>query len=88
MKEKYNIDLNRPTTPLPCLLYFHGSGFGLKGAPFHKELAILHAHEENCRVVFPDYHLLPRYPYPEARKRSVYRLFSQNMGNSESTGQF
>lgn len=47
---------NSPSA-LPCLLYFHGGGFGLKGAPCHKQLAILYAHKACCRVVFPDSYL-------------------------------
>lgn len=51
---------------LPCLLYIHGGGFGYKAAPHHKKLACAYAKEVNCRVVFPDYHLLPAFPYPAA----------------------
>lgn len=73
---------NSPSA-LPCLLYFHGGGFGLKGAPCHKQLAILYAHKANCRVVFPDYHLLPQYPYPAAEQDalSVYLWLLQNAEN-------
>lgn len=51
---------------LPCLLYLHGGGFGYRAAPHHKKLACVYAKEANCRVVFPDYHLLPRYSFPAA----------------------
>lgn len=51
---------------LPCLLYIHGGGFGYKAAPYHKRLACIYAREANCRVVFPDYHLMPDYVYPAA----------------------
>lgn len=60
---------------LPCILYIHGGGFGYKAAPYHKKLACVYAREVNCRVVFPDYHLLPEYPFPAAYEDviAVYR---------------
>lgn len=50
----------------PCLFYIHGGGFGYKAAPFHKKLACIYSKLADCKVIFPDYHLLPEYPYPAA----------------------
>ncbi|MDD6021865.1 MAG: alpha/beta hydrolase [Oscillospiraceae bacterium] len=55
----------------PCLVFFHGGGFGFKAAPHHKKLAALLAEEVGCRVIFPDYRLLPEYPYPAAREDAL-----------------
>ncbi len=51
---------------LPCLIYVHGGAFSYKAAVHHKKLACMYAMQANCRVFFPDYHLLPKYPYPAA----------------------
>lgn len=51
---------------LPWLIYVHGGGFSYKAAVHHKKLACMYAMQANCRVFFPDYHLLPKYPYPAA----------------------
>lgn len=65
---------------LPCLLYIHGGGFAYKAAPYHKKLACIYAEKANCRVVFPDYHLLPKYPFPAAYQDVVatYRWIVEN----------
>lgn len=66
--------------PLPCLLYFHGGGFGYRAAPYHKKLAMRYAKELGCKVLFPDYHLLPDFPYPAAKEDALncYRFLCQN----------
>lgn len=67
----YRLDIFEPScaeNELPCLLYFHGGGFGYMAAPYHKKLAAIYAQNAGCRVVCPDYSLTPRDPYPAARK--------------------
>ncbi len=56
---------------LPCLLYFHGGGFGFKAAPYHKKLACIYAKKANINVVLPDYRLTPKYPYPYAKEDAI-----------------
>lgn len=51
---------------LPALLYLHGGGFGYRAAPHHKKLACIYAKIANCRVIMPNYHLLPKYKFPAA----------------------
>lgn len=51
----------------PVLFYLHGGGFGYIASPFHKKLAAVYAKKANCRVVCPDYRLLPKHPYPAAK---------------------
>lgn len=60
---------------LPAMLYIHGGAFSYPASLYHKELAYQYAREIPCRVIFPDYHLLPRYPYPAAflDNLAVYR---------------
>lgn len=59
---------------MPCLLYFHGGGFGYKAAAYHKTLAGIYAKEVGCKVIFPDYRLLPKNPYPAAKNDALNAL--------------
>lgn len=66
-KETISILLYEPkklTKKAPCLLYIHGGAFMLKGAPYHYSLARKYAKEAECKVVFVDYRLAPKYSYP------------------------
>lgn len=47
-----------------CLFDFHGGGFMMKGSPAHFARAKEYAYKLNCTVIFPDYRLIPKYPYP------------------------
>lgn len=64
----------------PAMLYLHGGGFGLAASAHHKEMAQAYAEQAGCRVFFPDYHLLPKHPFPAAREDSlsVWRWMEEN----------
>lgn len=46
------------------LLYIHGGGFAFKGYFCHYNLCQRFAGEANCKVVYVDYRLSPKYQYP------------------------
>lgn len=46
------------------LLYIHGGGFGFKGCSYHYNLCKSFAKDGNCKVVYVDYRLAPKYKYP------------------------
>lgn len=69
---------------LPCLLYVHGGAFSYKASVHHKNLACLYAGKAKCRVFFPDYHLLPKYPYPAAYE-DVLTLYKWIAANADKT---
>lgn len=48
----------------PCLIYLHGGAFALKAAPYHKNLVCEYALKTPCKVIFVDYRLAPKYPFP------------------------
>ena len=48
----------------PCLIYLHGGAFWMKAAPHHKTLMYQYALGAQCVVVFVDYRLAPKYPFP------------------------
>ncbi len=81
----YIIEPNGIKSDAPCIVFYHGGGFGFKAAPHHKSLALKLASEIGCRVVMPDYRLLPDNPYPAAREDalSAYRYACQNFPNSD-----
>jgi len=51
-------------SPAPALLYYHGGAFILKPAPRHFENAVRYAREAECLVIFVEYRLAPKYPFP------------------------
>ena len=57
----------RPKTlrsPAPALVYHHGGAFVMKPAPQHLENALRYADEAECLVIFVEYRLAPKYPFP------------------------
>ncbi len=50
----------------PCLVYYHGGGFVLPAAPYHYSLAREYALRARCKVLFADYRLAPKHPFPTA----------------------
>lgn len=48
----------------PCLLYIHGGGFGFDATIYHYENVFECARRLKCKIAFPEYHLLPKYPFP------------------------
>ena len=50
----------------PCLVYYHGGGFVFPASPHHYSLAREYAQSAGCKVLFVDYRLAPKYPFPVA----------------------
>lgn len=51
---------------LPCIIFYHGGGFVYNAAPHHFTLAKNLAKAVGARVIFPDYRLAPKHPFPAA----------------------
>ena len=51
-------------SPAPALVYYHGGAFVMKPAPQHLENALSYAREAECVVIFVEYRLAPKYPFP------------------------
>lgn len=47
-----------------CLIDYHGGGFVLPAAPYHYSLAKEYALRAGCKVLFVQYRLAPKYPFP------------------------
>jgi acetyl esterase/lipase len=52
------------SSPAPGLVYYHGGAFVMKPAPPHFENALRYAREAECLVIFVEYRLAPKYPFP------------------------
>jgi acetyl esterase len=63
-----------PSSPMPCLLYYHGGGFALTYGSVHIKLCQRYASEAGCTVIFVDYRLLPKHPFPAAADDSYLAL--------------
>lgn len=80
---KCKVDVFEPANgeeKLPALLYAHGGAFSYRASVYHKKLACIYAAKAKCRVYFPDYHLLPKYPYPAAYEDvlALYRYMTEH----------
>ena len=67
-------------TPSPCLVYFHGGGFVLPGAPYHYNNCRKYATFANCKVLYVDYPLAPKnqHPVPMDACFGAYRWVIEN----------
>lgn len=54
-----------------AILVLHGGGFGYKAAPCQLLHACQYVSKLHCRAYFPDYHLLPKYPFPAAYEDAI-----------------
>ena len=48
----------------PCLVNYHGGGFVFPASPHHYSLAREYAQRAGCKVLFVEYRLAPKYPFP------------------------
>lgn len=67
----------------PCIIFYHGGGFVYNAAPHHFTLAKNLAKALRIKVVFPDYRLAPKYPFPAAAEDAfaTYFYISENSEN-------
>lgn len=67
---------------LPCIIFYHGGGFVYNAAPHHFTLAKNLAKSTGAAVIFPDYRLAPKHPFPAAVEDaySTYIYIKQNAG--------
>ena len=70
---------------LPCIMFFHGGGFLMSASNAHYQIAKWYARRAGCKVVMPDYRLLPDYIYPVAIE-DCYNTYLWVMENSGELG--
>ena len=69
----------------PCIIFFHGGGLLLKADKSHYQLAKWYAEKVNCKVVFPDYRLMPKYRFPYAVE-DCYSVYDWVIDNADELG--
>ena len=72
-------------SPAPALIYYHGGAFVMKPAPQHFENAVRYAREADCLVIFVEYRLAPKYPFP-AGFNDCYAAVQWAISNAEKLG--
>jgi acetyl esterase/lipase len=78
----------RPETlrsPAPALVYYHGGVFVMKPAPQHFENALRYARGAECLVIFVEYRLAPKYPFP-AGFNDCHAALRWTVSNAEKLG--
>lgn len=69
----------------PCLIDYHGGGFVFPAAPYHYELARVYALRAGCKVLFVDYRLAPKHPFPTAPE-DAYAAYVWALGHAAELG--
>lgn len=59
---------NPKNQKMPAIVLFHGGAFCLRASSSHYKIAKQYATRLCCKVIFADYRLLPKYPFPYALK--------------------
>ena len=72
-------------SPAPALVYYHGGAFVMKPAPQHFENALCYAREADCLVIFVEYRLAPKYPFP-AGFNDCHAALRWAISNAETLG--
>ena len=67
----------------PCLVYYHGGGFVLPAVPYHYSLAKEYAQRARCKVLFVNYRLAPKYPFPIAPE-DCYAAYTWVLANTKA----
>ena len=68
---------------LPCIMFFHGGGFLMRASMAHYQIAKWYAQRVNCKVVLPDYRLMPKHRYPVAIE-DCYSTYIWILQNAET----
>lgn len=71
--------------PAPALVYYHGGAFAMTYASLHLQNCARYANEAGCIVVFVEYRLAPRHPFP-AGFDDCYGALQWVVRQSESLG--
>ena len=67
----------------PCLVYYHGGGFVIPASPYHYALCREYAQRARCKVLFADYRLAPKHPFPTAPE-DCYAAYAWVLANAQS----
>ena len=83
--EEINVYVMSPKNCLgisPCIVYFHGGGFVYGAASNHYYFCKDYALGANCKIIFVDYRLAPKYQFPIPAE-DCYASYLWTVENSE-----
>lgn len=83
--ETYVIEPKRGEGELPCMVYYHGGGFLLRASGAHYQIAKWYAKRAGCKVVYTDYRLAPKYPFP-IPVEDCYLAYQWTVANASELG--
>ena len=69
----------------PCLVYYHGGGFFFGASGIHYDMVMDYARFCRCKIVFVQYRLAPRYPFPTPPE-DCYAALSWTYENAHRLG--
>ncbi|WP_051538037.1 alpha/beta hydrolase [Butyrivibrio proteoclasticus] len=70
---------------LPCIIFNHGGGLILKAVGAHYQFAKWYAEKLVCKVIMPDYRLMPKYRFPYAVE-DCYCTYEWVLDNADELG--
>ena len=70
---------------LPCIVYFHGGGFILRASAAHYKIAKWYAQKVKCKIVYVDYRLAPKHPFP-IPVEDCYSAYQWTILNADKLG--
>jgi acetyl esterase/lipase len=70
---------------MPCIVYYHGGGFVYGASENHYYLCKEYALRANCKIVFVDYRLAPKYQFPIPAE-DCYSAYLWTIDNAERLG--
>lgn len=71
--------------PAPAMVYYHGGGFFFGASWHHYNMARMYAKEGECKLIFPQYRLAPKHPYPHAPE-DCYAALKYTYENADTLG--
>ena len=70
---------------IPCMVYYHGGGFVYGASATHYYLCKEYALKTNCKIVFVDYRLAPKYQFP-IPVEDCYHAYLWTIENAKNLG--
>ena len=81
----YVMSPKEKTANMPCMVYYHGGGFVYGASSNHYYLCKEYSLKSNCKIVFVDYRLAPKYQFPIPAE-DCFMAYRWTIDNSEKLG--